>query len=37
MAAVEPIRDINDLKKVENVLSKNERDLLFFTVAQIAD
>lgn len=32
MATVEPIRDINDLKKVENVLSKNERDLLFFTV-----
>ncbi len=32
MTAVEPIRNINDLKKVEDVLSKNERDLLFFTV-----
>ena len=32
MTAVEPIRNINDLKKVEDVLSKNERNLLFFTV-----
>lgn len=32
MSTVEPIRNIEKLKKVEKILSKNERDLLFFTV-----
>lgn len=32
MTTVEPIRSIADLKKVEKILSKNERNLLFFTV-----
>ena len=32
MTTVEPIRNINDLKKVENVLAKKKRDLLFFTI-----
>lgn len=31
MASVEPIRNLNDLKKVEQILSKNKRDLLLFT------
>ena len=32
MTTVEPIRNIEDLRKVENILSKNERNLLFFTL-----
>ncbi len=32
MATVEPIRSLNDLKKVEKILAKNPRDLLFFTI-----
>jgi len=32
MGTVEPIRDLGDLRKIENILSKNERDLLFFTI-----
>jgi integrase len=32
MTAVEPIRSLNDLKKVEKILAKNPRDLLFFTI-----
>lgn len=32
MGTVEPIRDLENLKKIENILSKNQRDLLFFTV-----
>lgn len=32
MATVEPIRNLKDLKKVEQILSKNKRDLLLFTV-----
>ncbi|MGN0014489.1 MAG: site-specific integrase [Candidatus Gastranaerophilaceae bacterium] len=32
MTIVEPIRNLDDLKKIEHVLSKKERDLLFFTV-----
>lgn len=32
MSTVEPIRDLKDLKKVEQILSKNKRDLLLFTI-----
>lgn len=32
MATVEPIRNLRDLRRVESILSKNPRDLLFFTV-----
>lgn len=32
MTIVEPIRDLEELKKVENLLAKNPRDLLLFTV-----
>lgn len=32
MSTVEPIRKIEDLKKIEKILSKNKRDLLFFTI-----
>ena len=32
MVTVEPIRNIADLKKVEKILGKKERDLLFFTL-----
>ena len=33
MTTVEPIRDLKDLRKVENFLEKhNKRDLLFFTI-----
>ena len=32
MTTVEPIRNIEDLKKVENILAKKKRDLLFFTI-----
>lgn len=32
MTVVEPIRNKEDLKKVEDVLSKNPRDLLLFTI-----
>lgn len=32
MSTVEPIRKLEDLKKIEQILSKNPRDLLFFTV-----
>ena len=33
MTTVEPIRDLNDLRKVERILKKkSERDLLFFTI-----
>ena len=32
MTTVEPIRKLSDLKKVEKILSKNGRNLLFFTV-----
>lgn len=32
MTTVEPIRKKTDIKKVEDVLSKNKRDLLLFTV-----
>ncbi len=32
MGTVEPIRNLKDLRKIEEVLSKNPRDLLFFTI-----
>lgn len=32
MAVVEPIKNLEDLRKVEQILSKNPRDLLFFTI-----
>lgn len=32
MSTVEPIRNIEDLRKLENILAKNPRDLLFFTI-----
>ena len=32
MGTVEPIRNLEDLKKVEKILSKNPRDLLLFTI-----
>lgn len=32
MSCVEPIRKLKDLRKVESILSKNPRDLLFFTI-----
>lgn len=32
MSAVEPIRNLSDLKRVEQILSKNKRDLLLFTI-----
>ena len=32
MGVVEPIRDLNDLRKVEKILAANPRDLLFFTI-----
>ena len=32
MSTVEPIRKIEDLKKIEKILSKNKRNLLFFTI-----
>ena len=32
MSTVEPIRSLKDLKKVEKILAKNPRDLLFFTI-----
>lgn len=32
MNVVEPIRNKKDIKKIENILSKNKRDLLLFTL-----
>lgn len=32
MSTVEPIRDLKDLKKVEQILTKNTRNLLLFTI-----
>ena len=32
MGTVEPIRNLEDLKKIEKILSKNKRNLLFFTI-----
>ena len=32
MSTVEPIRKIEDLKKIEKILSKNKRDLLLFLI-----
>lgn len=32
MGTVEPIRNLKDLRRIENILSKNKRDLLFFTI-----
>lgn len=32
MGTVEPIRNLNELRQIECILSKNERDLLFFTI-----
>lgn len=32
MNVVEPIRNKNDIKKVEKILAKNKRDLLLFTI-----
>ena len=32
MNKVEPIRNKNDLKRVERILAKNPRDLLMFTI-----
>lgn len=32
MSTVEPIRNLEDLRKVENVLARNPRDLLLFTI-----
>jgi len=32
MGTVEPIRNLKDLRKIEEILSKNPRDLLFFTI-----
>ena len=32
MGIVEPIRNLDDLKSVESILSENPRDLLFFTI-----
>ena len=32
LGTVEPIRKLEDLKKIEKILSKNKRDLLFFTI-----
>ena len=32
MATVEPIRDVENIKKIEQILSKNPRNLLFFTM-----
>ena len=32
MTTVEPIRNIEDIKKIERILSKNKRNLLFFTM-----
>ncbi len=32
LGIVEPIRNLDDLKKVEKILAKNSRDLLLFTV-----
>lgn len=32
MSTVEPIRNIPDIRRVETILSKNQRDLLLFTI-----
>lgn len=32
MSTVEPIRNISDIRRIENALSKNRRDLLLFTI-----
>lgn len=32
MGTVEPIRNLNDLRKIEKILSQNKRDLLLFTL-----
>ena len=32
MGTVEPIRNLKDLQRIEKILSKNPRDLLFFTM-----
>lgn len=32
MSTVEPIRNIPDIRRIENTLSKNKRDLLLFTI-----
>ena len=32
MSTVEPIRTIQDIRKIENLLSRNKRDLLLFTI-----
>lgn len=32
MTTVEPIRNVEDIKKIERILSKNKRNLLFFTM-----
>lgn len=32
MTTVEPIRDVENIKKIEQILSKNPRNLLFFTM-----
>lgn len=32
MTAVEPIRNLPDIRRIEDVLSKNKRDLLLFTI-----
>ena len=32
MGIVEPIRNLDDLKSVESILSENKRDLLYFTI-----
>jgi len=32
MSTVEPIRNLKDLRRIEEILSKNPRDLLFFTI-----
>ena len=32
MTTVEPIKSLNELKKIKKVLAKNERNLLLFTL-----
>lgn len=32
MSTVEPIRNLNDLRKLEQILSRNQRDLLLFAI-----
>ncbi len=32
MSTVEPIRNLPDIRKIEDILSKNKRDLLLFTI-----